>query len=59
MLFKPKYYAKGAFLLWIARLVSGGRRTDPHVYDPYEKSSPTIPFEVAKMQLGLAFYIEC
>ena len=26
MLFKPKYDAKGAFLLWKARWVSGGRR---------------------------------
>jgi len=40
MLFKPKYDAEGAFLLWKARFVSGGHRTDPHVYDPYEKSSP-------------------
>ena len=56
MLFKPKYDAKGAFLLWKARLVSGGHRTDPRVYDPYEKSSPTIPLEVAKMQLGIASY---
>ena len=53
MLFKPKYDAKGAYLLWKARLVSGGHRTDPRVYDPYEKSSPTIPLEVAKMQLGI------
>jgi hypothetical protein len=26
------------------------------VHQPYEKSSPTIPLEVAKMQLGLASY---
>ena len=37
-------------------MVSGGHRTDPRVYDPYEKSSPTIPLEVAKIQLGLASY---
>jgi hypothetical protein len=43
MLFTPKYDAKEAFLLWKARLVSGGHRTDPHVYDSYEKSSPLIP----------------
>ncbi len=49
ILFKPKYDAKGAFLLWKARLVSGGHRTDPRVYDPYEKSKPT-------MQLGIASY---
>ena len=52
--FKPKYDAKGAFLLWKARLVSGGHRIDPRVYNPY--SSPTVPLEVAKMQLGIAFY---
>ena len=46
----------GAFLLWKARLVSGGNRTYPRVYDPYEKSSPIIPLEVAKIQLGLASY---
>jgi hypothetical protein len=26
------------------------------VYDPYEKFSPIIPVEVAKMQLGIASY---
>jgi hypothetical protein len=26
------------------------------VYDPYEKSSPTIPLKAAKMQLGIATY---
>ena len=31
-------------------------RTDPRVYDPYEKSSPTILFEVTRMELGLASY---
>ena len=37
-------------------MASGGHRTDPRVYDPYEKSSPTIPLEVAKMQLGIGSY---
>ena len=36
------------------RLVSGGHRTDPRVYNPFEKHSPTIPLEVAKLQLGIA-----
>jgi hypothetical protein len=47
LLLKPKYDAKGVFLLWKGRLVSGGHRTDPNVYDPFEKHSPTIPLEVA------------
>ena len=54
LLLKPKYDAKGVFLLWKGRLVSGGHRTDPNVYDPFEKHSPTIPLEVAKLQLGIA-----
>jgi hypothetical protein len=27
--------------------------TDPNIYDPYERHAPTVPLEVAKMQLGL------
>ena len=30
--------------------------TDPNIYDPYERHAPTVPLEVAKMQLGLASY---
>ena len=30
--------------------------TDPNIYDPYELYAPTVPLEVAKMQLGLASY---
>ena len=29
---------------------------DPNIYDPYERHAPTVPLEVAKMQLGLASY---
>ena len=38
------------------RLVAGGHMTDPNIYDPYERHAPTVPLEVAKMQLGLASY---
>ena len=31
-------------------------RTDPRVYDPYERPSPTIPLEVAKMYLGIEVF---
>ena len=58
MLFKLKYDAECAFLIWKARLVSDGHRTDPRVYDPYEKFSTSFPFEVAKTQLGLASYYD-
>ena len=56
MLNYARQLSKGAFLLWKARLVSGGHRTDPRVYDSFEKSSPLIPLEVTKIQLGLASY---
>ena len=56
MFLKKKYDAKGNFLLWKARLVGGGHRTDHNVYEPLEKHSPTIPSEVAMMQLGQASY---
>jgi hypothetical protein len=29
---------------------------DPNIYDPYERYAPTVPLEVAKMQLGLASF---
>ena len=54
MFLKPKHDTTGAFILWKARLVGGGHRTDPSAYDPVEKNSPTIPIEVAMMQLGIA-----
>jgi hypothetical protein len=56
MFLKPKHDTTGAFLLWKARLVAGGHRTDPSAYDPVEKHSPTIPIEVAMLQLGIASY---
>ena len=56
LLLKPKYDAAGGFLLWKGRLVAGGHMTDPNIYDPYERHAPTVPLEVAKMQLGLASY---
>jgi hypothetical protein len=56
MFLKPKHDTTGAFLLWKARLVAGGHRTDPSSYDPIEKHSPTIPIEVAMLQLGIASY---
>jgi len=52
LLLKPKYDASGGFLLWKGRLVTGGHMTDPSIYDPYERHAPTVPLEVAKMQLG-------
>ena len=54
MFLKPKHDSSGTFLLWKARLVGGGHRTDPNVYEPFEKSSPTVPLEVAMFQLGVA-----
>ena len=56
MFLKPKHDATGTFMQWKARLVGGGHRTDPAAYDINEKNSPTIPFEVAMMQLGMASY---
>jgi hypothetical protein len=54
MFLKPKHNTKGTFLLWKARLVGGGHRTYPNVYEPMEKHSPTVPIEVAMLQLASA-----
>ena len=54
MFLRPKHDSVGTFLLWKARLVGGGHRTDPNVYEPFEKNSPTVPLEVAMLQLGTA-----
>ena len=56
MLVGMKYNAKGEFTNCKGRLVSGGHRTDPNSYDPLEKHSPTVPIEVANLQLGMASY---
>ena len=56
MFLKMKYDARGEFLMWKARLVGGGHRTDHDVYEPLEKHSPTIPSDVAMLQLGQASY---
>ena len=56
MFLKKKHDAQGKFTTWKARLVGGGHRTDHDVYEPFEKNSPTVPSEVAMMQLGQASY---
>jgi hypothetical protein len=56
MFLKRKYDSEGNFLLWKARLVAGGHRTNPLVYEPFETNSPTVPMEVAMIQLGQASY---
>jgi len=56
MFLKKKHDAQGTFLLWKARLVGGGHRTDPNAFEPFETHSPTIPMEVAMMQLGVASF---
>jgi hypothetical protein len=54
MFLRPKHNTQGTFLLWKARLVGGGHRTDPSAYDDFEKHSPTVPIDVAMLQLGIA-----
>ena len=56
MFVKDKSNSEGVFLLYKARLVNGGHRTNPLEYDPFEKSSPTIPIEIFFMQIGNAVY---
>ena len=56
MFLKKKYDSQGEFLLWKARLVGGGHRTDPNAFEPFETHSPTVPLEVAMMQLGVASF---
>jgi len=51
-----KYNAKGEFTKCKGRMVSGGHTTDPNMYDPTEKHSPTVPIEVANIQLALASF---
>ena len=56
MFVKKKKDGDSNFLIWKARLVGGGHRTDPTAYEPFETHSPTVPLEVAMMQLGVASY---
>ena len=53
MFLKQKFNSRGEFLLWKARLVDGGHRTDPTKYDPFEKTSPTISLEVVMILLNM------
>ena len=54
MFLKQKYNSRGEFLLWKARLVDGGHRTDPNKYDPFEKTSPTVSLEIVMILLCMA-----
>jgi len=54
MFLKQKFNSRGEFLLWKARLVDGGHRTDPSKYDPFEKTSPTISLEIVMILLTMA-----
>ena len=54
MFLKEKFNSRGEFLLWKARLVDGGHRTDPTKYDPFEKSSPTSSLEAVYILLSIA-----
>jgi len=54
MFLKQKFNSRGEFLLWKARLVDGGHRTDPTKYDPFEKTSPTISLEIVLILLNMA-----
>ena len=53
MFLKQKFNSRGEFLLWKARLVDGGHRTDPTKYDPFEKSSPTSSLEAVYILLSM------
>ena len=53
MFLKQKFNSNGEFLLWKARLVDGGHRTDPTKYDPFEKSSPTSSLEAVYVILSM------
>jgi len=53
MFLKQKFNSRGEFLLWKARLVDGGHRTDPTKYDPFEKTSPTISLESVMVLLNM------
>jgi hypothetical protein len=53
MFLKQKFNSRGEFLLWKARLVDGGHRTDPTKYNPFEKSSPTSSLEAVYILLSI------
>ena len=56
MLIKVKRDAKGQYLSTKGRFVAGGHTCDPNIYNPLETHSPTVPLEVAMIQLGIASY---
>ena len=56
MLIKVKKDAKGQYISTKGRFVAGGHTCDPNLYNPLETHSPTVPIEVAMLQLGIASY---
>ena len=53
MVIKDKRDTKEKLLLWKGRLATGGHRTDPDAYTPFEKTSPTATVEAAYSYLAV------
>ena len=51
MFLKDKYDSRGEFLKYKARLVGGGHRVDSDLYQPHERSSPTVAKDTVNIQL--------
>ncbi len=54
MVVKDKRDSKGELLLWKSRLCTGGHRTDPTTYQPFDKTSPTASMDAVYMVLIFA-----
>jgi hypothetical protein len=54
MVVKDKRDSKGELLLWKSRFCTGGHRTDPTTYQPFDKTSPTASMDAVHMVLIFA-----
>jgi len=54
MVVKDKRDSKGELLLWKSRFCTGGHRTDPTTYQPFDKTSPTASMDAVYMVLIFA-----
>ena len=57
MVVKDNRDSMGELLLWKSRFCTGGHRTDPTTYQPFDKTSPTASMDAVYMVLILAQYM--
>ena len=57
MVVKDERDSKGELLRWKSRFCTGGHRTDPTTYQPFDKTSPTARMDAVYTVLIFAQYM--